>query len=84
MDAGVAKQTIFDKMVTKVDTIDKKISSASELVLKTLYNLERKNFKKEKTDCLHKKISNTTELVKKMIKTKKLQLLKRRCLILPV
>ena len=48
----VVKKTVYDKLVTKVNSID-----TSDFVLKTRYNTDKRE--------LEKKIPNVTDLVKK-------------------
>ena len=50
---NVAKNTVYDKLVTKVNTIDTKIPNANGLVFKTLYDFDKQ--------CLEKKIKDVEE-----------------------
>ena len=47
------KNTVYDKLVAKVNTIDTKIPNANGLVFKTLYDSDKK--------CLEKKIKDIEE-----------------------
>ena len=61
VDNDIVKKTLWDKLVTKVNKIDTKISNTSGLVSKTLYN-----FDKEGLETKEQQITSNT--IKKTIK----------------
>ena len=60
VDNDVVKETIYDKLVTKVDAIDTEISSTGRLVFKTQYDSGKQNLEKKIED-VNQKIPNTKE-----------------------
>ena len=55
---------MYNKLITKVNALDNKIPSTSELVSRTQYHSEKQNLGKKIED-VDKKIPNTSKLVKK-------------------
>ena len=49
----LSKKTLYDKLVNKVNAIDTKMPSTSELVTKTQHNLDKQGLEK-KTEMLTK------------------------------
>ena len=60
VDNDVVKETIYDKLVTKVNAIDTEISSTGGLVFKTQYDSGKQNLDKKIED-VNQKIPNTKE-----------------------
>ena len=58
----LSKKSMYDKLVTKVNAIDDKISRTTGLVKQTSQVSKKK---KKKTEDVYKKIPNTSGLVKK-------------------
>ena len=63
MDSDAVKKTVYDKLVTKVNTIDTKIQSTRRLVTRSQYYSDKQGLEK-KTEDVDKKIPNTSGLVK--------------------
>ena len=74
----VAKKTVYDKLVAKVDHIDTK-----GFVLKTTYDTDKSDLEKKMSDA-DKKIPGTSALVKKQISILKLLKYKITCVVLLV
>ena len=60
VDNDVVKETIYDKLVTKVNAIDTEISSTGGLVFKAQYDSGKQNLEKKIED-VNQKIPNTKE-----------------------
>ena len=63
VDNDVVKR-LFDKLVTKVNTIDTKLPSTRGLVSKPQYDSDKQGLEKEIED-VNRKILNNSELIKK-------------------
>ena len=63
MDDNVAKNTVYDKSVNKVNAFDTKIQSTSGFFTKAKHDLEKPGHEKKIEDV--NKIPNTSALVKK-------------------
>ena len=64
MEIAVIKMTVYNKLMTKVNAINSKISSTIGLSTKTQYDSSKRDFEK-KVDDIDKKIPNTSRLDKK-------------------
>ena len=78
MKNDLAKKTMYDKLVAKVNNID-----VSGFFLENKYDTDKKNLEKKISDT-NKKIPDTNSLVKKQIPMLKLTKQRVEYLILPV
>ena len=70
VDNGLVKNTVYDKLLTKVNTIDTRIPRTSVSVTKIQFDSYKLDLEK-KTEDFNKKIPSTSGLVNKRIITQK-------------
>ena len=84
VDNAVVKKTVYNKLKTKVNKLDKKLPKATTLIYISQYNTDKRDLEKKKLEMLIKKIPDVSSLVTTTVLHTKLKKLRTKYLTLVV
>lgn len=78
----MSKKCVYDKIVTRINDIDTKMSNSSALVTRTRSIIERNRVYRKQLKMLKERYLMLVVWSRRLIKKQKLKILKTRCLVL--
>lgn len=78
----MSKKCVYDKIVTRINDIDTKMSNSSALVTRTRSIIERNMVYRKQLKMLKERYLMLVVWSRRLIKKQKLKILKTRCLVL--
>ena len=78
----MSKKCVYDKIVTRINDIDTKMSNSSALVTRTRSIIERNRVDRKQLKMLKERYLMLVVWSRRLIKKQKLKILKTRCLVL--